>query len=171
MQLYLTFKGKIFQKTDPTEKHVLSQQEKDIGRTFKDILWSLLFTLSRHLSAGNLVQNKRESSLHLLVQTQQWKHQTIWSKPTIMTSLTLFWCFYCWVWKEFTHCFGVFIIDFEHVNVGRGKILKQWTHLTQYFFLRCNCTKSYHCKICVTDFREGDLFAPLSLSCPETTHS
>ena len=35
----------------------------------------------------------------------------------------------------------------------------------------CHCAKFHQCRICVTDFREGDNFAsPLSMSSPEKAH-
>ena len=64
---------------------------------------------------------------HLLVQNQQWKHQHIvWNlfkvkyKDIRTTSLTSFWCFYCWLWTYFTHCFTDIshIVDFEQVYSG-----------------------------------------------------
>ena len=29
-----------------------------------------------------------------------------------------FWCLYCWFLADFTHCFGISIIDFEQENTG-----------------------------------------------------
>ena len=58
---------------------------------------------------------------HLVVQCQQWKHH-VWnlfkvnSEDTGMTSITLFWCFYLWLWIDFTLCVVISIVDFEQVN-------------------------------------------------------
>ena len=58
--IYQTFAIIIFHNTDPTEKPVLSQQEKEITTAFKDIIpMSLLLTFSRHLPVGNLVKKMR----------------------------------------------------------------------------------------------------------------
>ena len=65
------------------------------------------------------------SSRHLLIQSQLWKHQkNVWNmfkvnnKDTRTTSLKSFWCLYCQLWTNFTHCSGVSIADFEKVNLG-----------------------------------------------------
>ena len=31
---------------------------------------------------------------------------------------TLFCCFHCWLWVDFTHCFVVSIVDFKQINDG-----------------------------------------------------
>ena len=45
--------------------------------------------------------------------------------------------------------------------------LKRYATWFRYFFnllwVRYNCAKFHHCRICATDFREGGLFAPLSI--------
>ena len=38
------------------------------------------------------------------------------NKDTRTTSL--FWCLYCLLWKDFSHCSGVSIVDFEQVSDG-----------------------------------------------------
>ena len=67
-------------------------------------------------------------SLHFSVQSWQWKYQNVWrtrtvckirtklKKSTRSTSMTSLWCLYCQFWTDFTHCAGVFIVDFEQVN-------------------------------------------------------
>ena len=35
--------------------------------------------------------------------------------------MTLFWCFYCYLSTDFTHYFGVSIIEFEQVNDCYGR--------------------------------------------------
>ena len=62
---------------------------------------------------------------HLLVQSQQWKHQkNVWNlfkvnnKDNSMTSMAWFWCLYCQLWIGFTNVSCVFIVDFEQVNAG-----------------------------------------------------
>ena len=72
----------------------------------------------------------RHSSFHLpsralLVQSQQWKHQSnVWklfkvnNKDTRTTSMTSFWCLYRQLWKDFTYSSGVSIVDFEQVKAG-----------------------------------------------------
>ena len=59
-------------------------------------------------------------SWRLLVQSQQWKHQNnarnlfkVNNKDTNTTPLKSFWCSYCEIWTNFTHCSGVSIADFE----------------------------------------------------------
>ena len=59
----------------------------------------------------------------MLAQIQRLKHKNnLWNlfkvknKGTRTMSLTSFWCLYCWLWKEFTHCSGVSIVDFGQVN-------------------------------------------------------
>ena len=32
------------------------------------------------------------------------------------TSMICFWRSYRWLWTDFTHCSGIFIVDFEHAN-------------------------------------------------------
>ena len=44
------------------------------------------------------------------IQSQHWIHQS---------SMTTFWCFYCWLWIYFTSFPSVSIVDFEQVHVGR----------------------------------------------------
>ena len=64
-------------------------------------------------------------SWHLVVQIQQWKHQNnVWNlfkvnnKDSRTTWTKSFWCLYCQLGIEFTHCSGVFVVDFELVNTG-----------------------------------------------------
>ena len=46
----------------------------------------------------------------------------ICSKLTIKTSdrrsVTSLWCFYCYLWTDFTQCFGVFIVNTAQENAG-----------------------------------------------------
>ena len=44
------------------------------------------------------------------------------NKNTRRTSLTLFWCFYCWLWTYFTSFSSVFIVNFEPVNISWAPI-------------------------------------------------
>ena len=62
---------------------------------------------------------------HCLVQNKQWKYQNnVWNpfkvnnKNTRTTAVTSFWCCYCQLWTDFTHCSGVSIVDFEQINAG-----------------------------------------------------
>ena len=41
-----------------------------------------------------------------------------------LTSLTSFWCLYCYLRTDSTYCSGVSIIDFEQVNVGWVDLVK-----------------------------------------------
>ena len=66
---------------------------------------------------------------HLLVQSQQWKHQNdVWilfdvnNKDTRTTSLTPSCYHYCWLWTDFVHYSSVFTIEFEQVNTGSARI-------------------------------------------------
>ena len=59
------------------------------------------------------------------VQSQQWNHQNnvinqfkCNNKNTRTTSLTLFWCLYCWLRRDFTGCSDVCIVDFKQVNAA-----------------------------------------------------
>ena len=61
---------------------------------------------------------------HLLVQSQQWNHQKnnwnlfkIKNTDTRTMSMTSFWCLYCQLWTDFTHCSDIFIFNFEQVNI------------------------------------------------------
>ena len=64
-------------------------------------------------------------SPYSFVQSQQWNHQNnvinqfkCSNKNTRTTSLTLFWCLYCWLQRDFTGCFDVCIVDFKQVNAA-----------------------------------------------------
>ena len=39
-------------------------------------------------------------------------------KDIRMTSFTSFWCRYYLLWIDFTHYFGVFVVDFGQLNFG-----------------------------------------------------
>ena len=60
-------------------------------------------------------------SRHLLFQNQQWKHQNnFWNLFKInnkRTRMTSFWWLYCWLWTNFAHSCGVFIVDNEQFNL------------------------------------------------------
>ena len=74
------------------------------------------------------------------------KHQNDVNNVVLVTLLvplnrfhTLLWCFYYWLWTNFTHCSGVSIIDFEQVNASwvfrfiyiLSRIVKKLLHLLQ----------------------------------------
>ena len=40
------------------------------------------------------------------------------NKDTRTTPMKSFWCLYCYLWRYFTPCSSVSIVDFEHVNDG-----------------------------------------------------
>ena len=74
---------------------------------------------------GCFEQWSRSVFFHLLVQSQQWKHQkNVWNlfkvnnKDNSLTSMAWFWCLYCQLWIGFTNVSCVFIVDFEQVNAG-----------------------------------------------------
>ena len=53
-------------------------------------------------------------SQHLLVQSQQWKHQnSLWNLFKVNSKIrtTSFWCLYSELWTNFTHCSRVSIVD------------------------------------------------------------
>ena len=54
----------------------------------------------------------------------------------------------------------IYIFNIYFIYIYTGDLL----------YVRYNCAKSYHYKICLTDFKEGDLFVPLSVSSPEKAH-
>ena len=68
-------------------------------------------------------------SWHLIAQRQQWKHQNnVWNlfkvnKNTRTMLMTWFWCLYCQLWIDFTHCSAVFNTDFKRVNAGWAETL------------------------------------------------
>ena len=57
--------------------------------------------------------------------TVKTREQHLWNRfkfnnnDTRTTSVTSFWCRYCWLWTNFTHCSDVFIVDFELVNASK----------------------------------------------------
>ena len=60
---------------------------------------------------------------HFLVQNQQCKHHCNMQNPFKVTKkdykmkpLKSFWCVYCYLWTDSTHCYGVFIVELEQVN-------------------------------------------------------
>ena len=70
---------------------------------------------------------------HLLVKCQQWNHQIkVWNllkvdnKDTKTSSLTSFWCLYCYLWIDFTLCFVIFVIDFQQLNAGWVGVSQPW---------------------------------------------
>ena len=74
---------------------------------------------------GCFEQWNRSVFFHLLVQSQQWKHQkNVWNpfkvnnKDNSLTSMGWFWCLYCQLWIGFTNVSCFFIVDFEQVNAG-----------------------------------------------------
>ena len=46
-----------------------------------------------------------------------WSLFIVDNKDTKTTSLTSFWCLYCQLWNDFTHCSGASIVELEQVNV------------------------------------------------------
>ena len=42
-----------------------------------------------------------------------------------------------------------------------------YIYILDFLQVRYNCAKSHHCRICVTDFREGVLYDPLPFSIRE----
>ena len=42
----------------------------------------------------------------------------LWMATSGKTSSSLFWCLYFELWLYFTHCPGVFLVDFEQVSAG-----------------------------------------------------
>ena len=49
------------------------------------------------------------------------------------------------------------ITDFQSANVSRsqGVSLFMLSIFLDLLYVSCNCAKFHHCRICVTDFREG----------------
>ena len=47
-----------------------------------------------------------------------WNVFRVKSKDTRMTSMTLFWCLYCWLSTDLAHSSGVSVSDFDRVNDG-----------------------------------------------------
>ena len=45
-----------------------------------------------------------------------WNLFKVNNKHARITSMTSFWCLYCWLWTDSTHCSAVSIVDFEQVN-------------------------------------------------------
>ena len=73
---------------------------------------------------------------HLLVPSQQWKHQTnvwnlfkVYNKDTRTTYMT-FCCLSCWIWTDFRHCFVVWEPDSTRCNLKR-------------IYYAANCYSSY----------------------------
>ena len=80
------------------------------------ILWFLkMFSLIRIFK---VTFSEILPSRNLLVQSQPWKQQhNVWN-----LSLTPFWCLYCSLWRNFTNCLGVSIVDFKQVYFCRVEI-------------------------------------------------
>ena len=81
--------------------------------------------ISESPSDSNNLKLTMIPSWHLLVQSQQRKHQNnAWNmfnvdnKDIRMISLILFWYLYHWLWTDFKHCSNVSVVDFEQVNAG-----------------------------------------------------
>ena len=72
---------------------------------------------------------------HLLIQSQQWKHQKkVWNKVKNKdTILTSFCCLYCWLWTDFTLAW-CFIADFEQANACWIRTLKSNVNASSYPF-------------------------------------
>ena len=51
-------------------------------------------------------------------QNNAWNLFKVNNKDTRMTSLTSYWCLYCYLWTNFTQCSGVSTVDFEQVNAN-----------------------------------------------------
>ena len=97
-------------------------------------IYSLLY-LKLELQEGTQRNKKKinietlcfmEYTRHLLSQCQQWKHKKkvrylfqFNNKDIRAMSITSFWCFYYWLWREFAHYFGISFINFKHVISGR----------------------------------------------------
>ena len=100
------------QKYSPSEQNVLQVSNNGIRTTSINLLMLLLLFWT-----GIIPQ---VHSWRLLVQSQQWKHQkNMWDlfqgnkKDLRTTSLMLFWCLYCSLWTDSTHCFAISVVEFE----------------------------------------------------------
>ena len=72
-----------------------------------------------------LYHTRNQASQHLLVQNQQWKHQTnVWkmfkvnNKDTRTILLASLRCLYCQLWTNFMHSTGVSVVDFGQLHVS-----------------------------------------------------
>ena len=79
----------------------------------------------------------------LLVWSQKWKHwRNEWNmfkvnkKGTKTTSMTSFWCLYCWLWTNFANCFGVSITDFEQLNADWAQNFTNLLNLNNIWVLK-----------------------------------
>ena len=46
---------------------------------------------------------------------------TIERPEQCVMSMTSFWCLYCQLWTDFTHCSGVSVVDFKQENADSGR--------------------------------------------------
>ena len=90
-----------------------SSQEKNFN--YSKFFIFFIWFLNRFFSGKLLLLRQVRPSWDLLVQIQQWKHQsTMWNlfkannKVIRMTSLTSFRCFYSWLWTLFRSLFWCF---------------------------------------------------------------
>ena len=60
------------------------------------------------------------SKWHLVIQSQQWIHQSnVWNLLKVSLPLTLFWCLCCLLLTDFTHYAGVFIFRWVYITAFR----------------------------------------------------
>ena len=105
---------------------LLKVNNKETRIASMDVLVQVFLLLT--LIFDFLIANFLHTSQHLLVQSQQWKHQNnvgnlfkFNNKDIITMSSTSLWCLYCYLWTNFTYWFTVSIADFEKVNAGTSR--------------------------------------------------
>ena len=59
----------------------------------------------------------------------EWMNEKFNNKDTRKTSMRSFSCLYCYCWRDFTHCSGVFIVDFEEVTDG-------WVRSSIHYYIK-----------------------------------
>ena len=59
----------------------------------------------------------------------------------------------------------------KNADVSRTQLVCHVIHnFLDLLWIRHNCANFYHCRICVTGFKEGGPFCPPSVSIPEKAH-
>ena len=95
-------------------------EKKNDFRNFQSTDCSYL----KSAATGKFLESDNPAGIYLL-KVDNGNTRTMYDICLIVTTKTperrqlkSFWCFYCYLWIDFTHCYGVSILDFEQVNTG-----------------------------------------------------
>ena len=111
-----------------------------IPKSVKNNIWwviSMYFSILIILGQNKIMFSFRNTAQPLWLNKILSKHNDVYDYHninTIMTALTLFWCFYYLLWIYFTPVSSVSFVDFEQVNVSSDESINILQGLPKILF-------------------------------------